>query len=120
MKLAITSQSSKPESPVDPRFGRAKWFMLYDTDTGRFEPLDNVQNLNAMQGAGIQAAETISRYGVEYLLTGHCGPNAFRTLKAAGIRVIVGVEGTVKEVVEKFKKGELKAVEKPDVSGHWV
>jgi predicted Fe-Mo cluster-binding NifX family protein len=107
------------ESPVDPRFGRAAFFVVVDTDGGAFETHSNDQNVNAAQGAGIQAAETVSRLGAEAVLTGHCGPKAFRTLQAAGIRVVTGAEGTVQEAVEKFNSGELAPAGGPDVEGHW-
>lgn len=107
-------------SPIDPRFGRAAKFILVDTETGSVQVEDNTQNLNAAQGAGIQAAQNVSRLGAQVLLTGHCGPKAFATLRAAGIQVITGVEGTVGEVVERFKRGELSPSDSPDVEGHWV
>jgi len=120
MKIAITSQGPDLKSAVDPRFGRAPWFIVADTETGEFEAVNNQENVNALQGAGVQAADLVSRHGVQYLLTGHCGPNAFRTLTAAGVNVIVGVEGTVAEAIERFKRGELAPAERPNVEGRWV
>jgi len=120
MKIAITSTGADLDAEVDPRFARAQNFIIVDTETGDFEVLDNKQNVNAAQGAGPQAAMSISDKNVEYLLTGHCGPNAFNSLKAAGIKVIVGVGGTVKEAIESFKKDELKPVDSADVQGHWT
>ena len=120
MKVAITSQGAELSSAVDPRFGRAKYFIIADTESGGFKTVNNAQNLNAAQGAGIQAAQNVSAKGAEVLITGHCGPNAFRTLSAAGIKVVVGAEGTVAEALEKFKAGELKESEGADVEGHWV
>lgn len=120
MKVAITSQGKELSSPVDLRFGRAKYFIIADTDSGDFEAADNTQNLNAPQGAGIQSAQNIVNKGVEAVISGHCGPNAFRTLSAAGIKIVVGAEGTVAEALEKFKTGELKELEGADVEGHWV
>jgi len=120
MKIAISAEGQDLESPVDPRFGRAQWFIIADLETGGFEAINNEQNLNAAQGAGIQAAENVASYSASYLITGHCGPNAFRALSAAGIKVIVGAEGTVAEVLERFKRGELKPTEGPDVVGHWA
>jgi predicted Fe-Mo cluster-binding NifX family protein len=93
---------------------------LYETETGDFEAIDNAQNLNAVQGAGIQAAETISRHGAECLVTGHCGPKAFRTLGAAGIAVFLNARGTIAEAIEQFKAGTLPAALGPDVDGHWA
>lgn len=120
MKVAISSQGNSVESPVDQRFGRAKWFVLIDSDTGAAEPFGNDMNLNAAQGAGIQAAENVINLGAQCVITGHCGPKAFRTLKAAGVEVFAGAEGSVKECLEKFKRGELEQIVSPDVEGHWA
>jgi predicted Fe-Mo cluster-binding NifX family protein len=119
MKIAVTSQGKDLGSAVDPRFGRARWFIIYDAETDGFEAVDNEQNVNAMQGAGIQAGRQLVDHGAKVLLTGHCGPNAFRTLQAAGIQVVVGVEGTVSEAIERFKRQELTTADRPDVEGHW-
>ena len=120
MKLAITSQGTELSSPVDPRFGRAKHFIIAEADSGDFEAVDNTQNLNAPQGAGIQAAQNVANRGVKAVLTGHMGPNAFRTLSVAGIKVFAGVDGTVAEALEKFKAGGFQESKAADVEGHWV
>ncbi len=120
MKILITSQSKQLTGDVDPRFGRAKYFIIYETETDSWDAIDNSKNLNAIQGAGIQASENAASTGAEYVLTGHCGPKAFKALSANGIKIIVGVEGTVTSAVERFKKGELKPAQQSDVSGHWV
>jgi predicted Fe-Mo cluster-binding NifX family protein len=120
MKIVVTATGESLDSPVDQRFGRAAKFIMFDTDTGEHQAVDNSQNLNAAQGAGIQAAENVSRLDAQYVITGHCGPKAFRTLQAAGIKVIVGAEGTVAEAIEKFKSGELTPTQSSDVDGHWM
>jgi predicted Fe-Mo cluster-binding NifX family protein len=120
MKIAVTSQGQDLNSPVDPRFGRAKWFVIVDTETGSSEAVDNNQNVNAAQGAGIQAGQIVAQHGVEAILTGHCGPNAFRTLQAAGVTIYLGLTGTVAEAVERFKKDKLTPAETADVAGHWA
>lgn len=120
MRILITSQSKELTGNVDPRFGRAKYFIVYETKTDKWEAIDNSTNLNAIQGAGIQAGENVASTGAEYVLTGHCGPKAFKTLSANGIKIIVGVEGTVISAVERFKKGKLKAAQYSDVPGHWA
>lgn len=120
MKLIITSQGQDLASPVDPRFGRAKYFLLVDTETGDVAVHDNVQNLNAPQGAGIQSAQTIARLGAEALLTGHVGPKAFTTLQAAKIAIYIGASGTVSETLEQFKNGQLQLAGKANVEGHWM
>ncbi len=120
MKIAITSTGNDLGSEIDPRFGRAAYFVIIDTDTMEFTIKDNVQNLNLPQGAGIQAAKTIVENGAEYLITGHCGPKAFQVLNQAGVKVILNVKGPVSEAVNQFKNGELKPSNSADVEGHWV
>ncbi len=119
MKIVVTAQGAEMESPVDPRFGRAKYFVLVDTDTGQHQAHDNSQNLNAAQGAGIQAAQSVAQLGAETVLTGHVGPKAFATLTAANIAIHTGASGTVKEAIEQFQAGRLESAAKADVQGHW-
>jgi predicted Fe-Mo cluster-binding NifX family protein len=120
MRIALSAKGNDLDSPVDPRFGRAEFFIIYDTETGSFEAFDNKANVDLMQGAGIQSARNVVSQQVEYVITGHSGPNAHRTLTAAGIGVIVGATGTVREAIAKFEAGELEAADEPDVDEHWV
>jgi predicted Fe-Mo cluster-binding NifX family protein len=119
MKIAISSKGSNLEAEVDPRFGRAAFFILIDPETMNYETLENKQNLNLPQGAGIQASQTIVEGGAKVLLTGNCGPKAFQVLQAAGVKVAVGMSGTVKEVVSRFKQGKMDFAQTPNVEGHW-
>ena len=119
MKVAVTARGDTLDAEVDPRFGRARKFIVLDTENGDFEVVDNQQNLNAAQGAGIQAAQAIAARSAGAVITGHCGPKAFRALRAAKIDIFTGAAGTVKEAFEKFKRGELKRAENADVEGHW-
>jgi len=120
MKVAITAQDGSMDSMVDLRFGRARFFVVCDAETDSFEVVDNQQNLNAMQGAGIQAAQNVARAGAEVVITGNCGPKAFMTLKSAGIKIVINAEGKVSEVLERFKKGEYQYAIDANVEGHWV
>lgn len=120
MIIVVSASGRTLDAKVDPRFGRAAFFIATDSDTGSFEAHENSQNLNAAQGAGIQAAETVSRLGAEVVITGHCGPKAFRTLSAAGIKVVVGAQGSVSEAIEAFKSGALVPTDAPNVEGHWA
>ncbi len=119
MKVAITAQGQTLDDAVDPRFGRAKHFLIVDTESEETTAVDNAQNLNAPQGAGIQAAQTVAQSGVEAVLTGHCGPKAFRTLQAAKIAIYTGATGTARETLAAFQAGTLSAANAPDVQGHW-
>lgn len=120
MKIAITAMGTEMWSNLDPRFGRAKHFVVVDTDTNDKTAHDNAQNLNAAQGAGIQAGETVARLGADAVITGNVGPKAFRILNAAGIKVYLSGEGTVADAVLWFKAGELKEASAANVDGHWA
>ena len=87
MKVAVTSQGKELSSDIDPRFGRARWLLLVDTQTGLSEAYDNAVNLNIAQGAGIQTGQNVANLGAEAVITGNVGPNAFKTLDAANIKV---------------------------------
>ncbi|MCK4871125.1 MAG: NifB/NifX family molybdenum-iron cluster-binding protein [Phycisphaerales bacterium] len=120
MKVAVTSQGSDLASMVDPRFGRAKYFVVVDTETGEFASHDNSQNFNAAQGAGTQAGQTIVGLGAEALISGNIGPRAFTTLAAGNISVYTGATGSVKDAIEQYKLGQLTCADQANVEGHWT
>ncbi|MCG6963022.1 MAG: NifB/NifX family molybdenum-iron cluster-binding protein [Acidobacteria bacterium] len=120
MKIVLTATGEVLDSQLDPRFGRAPWFILVDTDSGDIQTVENSSGVEAEQGAGVQAAEVVSRLGAQCVVTGHCGPRAFRALQAAGIEVFTGASGTVAEAVEQLKAGALEKAHGPDVVGHWA
>ena len=119
MKIAITAQDRELSSEIDPRFGRAKWLIVVNTETGEFKAHDNSLNLNAVQGAGIQTAQNIANLNVEAVITGNMGPNAFKTLNASGIRIFLTEKKTVREAIDSFKADTLNEVKKANVEGHW-
>ena len=119
MKIVVTAQSGTPDADVDLRFGRASHFILYDTESGEYTAHSNAQNVNAAQGAGIQAAQQVARMKPDVVITGHVGPKAFDVLKAARIKVCVGATGSVREAVEGYQNGTLADVSQADVEGHW-
>ena len=119
MKVAVTAKGRHLNDAVDPRFGRAPYILIVDTETMEYETLDNSANVNAFKGAGIQAATMVADKGAQVLLTGYCGPNAFRTVQAAGMKVISDVTGTVREAIETFKGGQMAYSESPNAEGHW-
>ncbi|MBW1703484.1 MAG: NifB/NifX family molybdenum-iron cluster-binding protein [Deltaproteobacteria bacterium] len=119
MKIAVTSTGTNLDSEVDPRFGRAPYFIIVDSETFDFEALDNKENVNALKGAGIQAAGMVSKKGAEVLLTGFCGPNAFKAMSAAKIGVANNANGTVRDAVEAYLDGKLPLADGADVDGQW-
>jgi len=121
MKVAVTSQGEELSSEVDPRFGRAKWLIVVDTETGKSEAHDNTVNLNAAQGAGIQTGQNnIANLDVDAVITGNVGPNAIRTLSVARVKVFLAEKQTVRQAIDSFKAGKLKEVDQANVEGHWI
>jgi len=118
MKIAVSSDGATLESNVDPRFGRCPYYIIYDTESDDFKSVENKSG-QAAGGAGIQAAQMISDMNIKSVITGNIGPNAFRVLSAASIEVYSGATGSVKDAVEKFKKGEYKQTAGPDVGSHF-
>jgi predicted Fe-Mo cluster-binding NifX family protein len=119
MKIAVSSRGRELSSMVDDRFGRAEYFVIMDTDTGEISAIDNAQNVTAAQGAGVQAAERIVNTGVRAVITGHCGPKAFRALSAAGVAVFTNAHGSVPSALAQFEAGKLREAHSADVESHW-
>jgi predicted Fe-Mo cluster-binding NifX family protein len=119
MVIAISAQGNDLQGQVDPRFGRAKHFLLVDTENMGFEVVRNEQNLSLPQGAGIQAAQVVTNHQAEVVITGNCGPKAFKTLEAAGIKVVVGVSGSIEDAIQAYLRGEFEHAKDANVEGHW-
>ncbi|MFW6111218.1 MAG: NifB/NifX family molybdenum-iron cluster-binding protein [Thermoproteota archaeon] len=118
MKICVTASGDTLESAIDPRFGRAPYFIIVNPETMEFEAVDN-QSAGVMSGAGIQAAQTVANKGAELVITGNVGPNAFRALSSAGIKIVVGADSTVRESIENYKKGTLEETTNATVGGHF-
>jgi predicted Fe-Mo cluster-binding NifX family protein len=118
MKIAISAMGATLDAEIDPRFGRCQYFIIVDPDTMNFEVVDNSSGMGS-GGAGISTAQLIAGKGVEAVLTGNCGPNAYQVLSAAGIKVITGVSGKVKDAIQSYKSGKLQTSSQPNVAGHF-
>ena len=119
MKIAVTSQGKDLDSQIDPRFGRAAYILIVDINDEAVEVLDNSKNVNAFKGAGIQAAARVGDSGADVLLTGFCGPNAFKVLAAAGVKVASDMNGTVRDALEAFRSGMVSFADNANAEGHW-
>ena len=118
MKVVISASGPMLDADVDPRFGRCQYFIVVDPETMEFEAVDNASAMSS-GGAGISAAQTIAGKGVEAVLTGNCGPNAYQVLSPAGIKVITGVTGKIKDVIAEYKLGSYTAAQQANVPGHF-
>lgn len=120
MKIAITARGGNSQELVDTRFGRAKCILIYDDKSSSWQSFDNQVNLNAAQGAGIQTAQHIVDLGADVVVTGNCGPKAFRVLSAGEIAVYSCTSVTAEEALQLFLKNELKQLTDANVEEHWV
>ena len=118
MKIAVTSTGETLDSQIDPRFGRAAFFLIVETETMELSVVEN-QNISAAGGAGINSAKLVADAGVEAVVTGNCGPNAARVLAAAGIKLYTHAEGTAGEAIELFKSGRLTEAAGANVEPHF-
>jgi len=118
MKIAVSATGATLDADIDPRFGRCRYFLIIDPETMQFEAVENVSGM-ASGGAGIVTAQMVAGRGVEAVLTGNCGPNAFQVLSTAGVKVVVGVSGKVQDAIDSYKAGKLKASCQPNVAGHF-
>lgn len=119
MKLAVTAKTPDLDSEVDPRFGRAAYLIIVDSETMDFEAVDNSVNVNAFQGSGIQAATTVCDKGAKVLMTGYCGPKAFQVVEAGGVKVVNDVTGSVKDAVALFNSGNVTYSDSANAEAHW-
>jgi predicted Fe-Mo cluster-binding NifX family protein len=117
MRLCVTAVSDTLDSQVDQRFGRCQYFLIVDSETLNSEAISN-ESSYAAHGAGIQAAQTVANNGVNVVITGNVGPNAFRVLSAAGIKIVTGASGSIRDAIEGYKKGKLQEINSPTVGGH--
>jgi len=118
MKICITSTQDNINADIDMRFGRCRYFLIIDTDTMNVDAISN-ESIMESGGAGVKAAQTVAKTGVKTVITGNIGPNAFQTLKAAGINIITGADGTIKEIIDKLKNNEYETIKSPSVGNHF-
>lgn len=119
LKIAISAKGPGLEANLDSRFGRAKWIVIYDTESKEFESVDNAENYNAPQGAGIKTAAMVVDKGCSAVISGHLGPKAFDVIKRSDIKVYYKEGGSVKEAIEDFENGKLTQSNQANIQGHW-
>jgi len=118
MKIAISATGPTLDADVDPRFGRCQYFIIADPETMQFEAMDNSSAM-AAGGAGISAGQAIAGKGVQAILTGNCGPNAYQVLSSSGIQIITGVSGKVREAIQDYKSGKFQTSAQANVPDHF-
>lgn len=105
MKIAITSTGAEASSLMDGRFGRAPYFMVFDSEQNSWLAFENRQNAELSHGAGIQAAQALEGLGANVLITGNVGPKALQVLRANGTRIFCGETRTVADALSEYLAG---------------
>ncbi len=118
MKIVITAREASIDSPVDPRFGRCRYFIIVDPETLKWDAQENVHGQDT-GGAGVSAAQEVTAVqGAEVVITGNVGPNAFKVLEASGMEIVTGFNGTVADAVRQYSNGLLSSTKHPTVESH--
>lgn len=105
-KICFTSSGTDLDAELDPKFGRARYFLIFDTEKSELDVIEN-PNREAIQGAGIQTAQLILNKDVSTIVTGQVGPNARSIIESANVQLIEGVTGTIADILERLKTGEI-------------
>jgi len=119
MKICVTSRGPDLSSDVDPRFGRARFFIIYDDENESYEVVDNDENVNAAGGAGVQSATDVASKGCQWVVSGHMGPKAMSILQEASVKVATGASGKVSDALRDFAEGNLDKIDDADVASRW-
>jgi predicted Fe-Mo cluster-binding NifX family protein len=116
MKIAITATQPDLNAPFEPRFGRCAYFIVIDTQTRDWQAMSN-PGAESHGGAGTLAAQSVANQGVEAVVSGKFGPNAFAVLEAAGIRAYEAQQGNAETLLDAFLAEDLKEVNAPTSRG---
>ncbi|NMB25433.1 MAG: hypothetical protein GX986_07880 [Firmicutes bacterium] len=109
MKIAVSAKGQGLDSPIDPRFGRAPYFIICDATTQHLKTLPN-DSSTAQGGAGIQAAQLMADEGVTIVITGSVGPKAEQVLTQAGIKVYNVKGGCVCDALKAYEQGNPETI----------
>lgn len=107
------------DKSISNTFGRAVLFAVINSESNSVDYIENTQNLNAVQGAGIQSAQKVINNNGNILITKHCGPKAFKVLQSESIRVFLTNSNDLSEAIKLYNKGQLEELTQANVDGHW-
>ncbi len=109
MRIVFTTKGDSWDSEMDPRFGRAPFFLVYDEEKDTLEATENSDITAMAHGAGPKAVEKLFTLNPDVLITGNGpGGNAAMVLGRTEIKVFIGAgSGTAKDALEMYKQGQL-------------
>ena len=119
MKIAVSSTGPGLDAQISPVFGRCPWFVIVEVKDKEIKSSKDLQNTAAVRpgGAGITAAQIVANEKVDVVITSNIGPRAFDVMRQLGIKIFIAGPGTVREVVQRYLKGELQEMSAPTGPG---
>jgi predicted Fe-Mo cluster-binding NifX family protein len=120
MKVAISAEDTTLGASVSRRFGICPYLIIVDLDTGEWEAVRNPGS-SGKRGAGVEAVVLVISKGVDAVLSGYSSPTTRKHLESNGVDVFTGLSGTIEEVLEGYKKGEIQRTQelKPAALNRW-
>jgi predicted Fe-Mo cluster-binding NifX family protein len=112
VKIAVATMKGGLEDNVSPVMGRCSTFTIVEVEDGKINKAEVIDNTfgNSAGGAGIQSAQLLVEQGVEAVIAGNFGPNAFGVLEQAKIK-LVQAQGNVEDAIMRYVRGELKPLD---------
>jgi len=120
LRIAVSSIEDKGlDSQMSPIFGRCQYFVIADVEEKKIKESKTIQNQAAMQmgGAGITTAQLMGNEGVNIVISGAAGPRAFQVFQQLGIKVFMGINGTIRENIQAYIDGRLQEIITPGPIG---
>jgi predicted Fe-Mo cluster-binding NifX family protein len=105
LKVAIPSEGPDFDAKASDRLGLASYLLVVDLESKEFEALRTPGDSGS--GAGIQVVALIIARKCDVFLSKWCSPTAEKYLSAHGVRIVTGMSGTVREVLDTFERENL-------------
>jgi predicted Fe-Mo cluster-binding NifX family protein len=117
MKIAISATGKTMDSLLDLRFGRCKYFLIYDTESKKVNAIEN-KGMSSAGGAGIAAAQQLIDENIDVIITGDLGPNAFELINKTAIKVYKGKDISIESVLEEYNKNQFSELNESGPAHH--
>jgi len=110
MKIIFTTKGNTWDSHMDPRFGRAEMFLVYDDSNDTLQEVLNSETESMEHGAGLQTSKKVLELNADVIITGNgAGQKALEILKSVDAKMYVGAgDMSVKEAYDAFKSNKLQ------------
>jgi len=98
MRIAVPVMEEEENALIAPAFGRARYFAI--VENGKVVKFVENPGFFAERGAGVLAANTVIKEGVERVYTRRMGAKVEEVLRARGIEVVFTDKTSLKELLQ--------------------